>query len=87
MCRQFLHGLTILKDPISHYLMDDTRAGVPEANSVLGTSTAEEVVHLLVQVLGTAKILLTTNLKRNIKNKSVKISEENRSDNSCPLTR
>ena len=45
--------------------MNDTRAGAPETNVVLGSSSAQEVVNLLVKVLGTGQILGATNLSLN----------------------
>ena len=46
-------------------LVNDTRAGSPETDVVLGASSGQEVVNLLVDVLGTGKILLATNLGLN----------------------
>lgn len=46
-------------------LVDDTRAGLPETNVVLGARGGKEVVNLLVDVLSSCKILLTTNLGLN----------------------
>lgn len=43
-------------------LMDNTRSGLPETNVVLGGGGAKEVVDLLVDVDGSGKILLTSNL-------------------------
>jgi hypothetical protein len=43
-------------------LVDDTRAGLPETNVVLGASRGKEVVDLLVDADGAVKILLTTDL-------------------------
>lgn len=40
---------------------------MPEANSILGTSTAKEAVNLFVQVLSSSKIFHTTNLKSKIR--------------------
>lgn len=46
-------------------LVDDTRAGLPETDVVLGTRRRQEVVDLLVDLVGTSKILVTTNLGLN----------------------
>lgn len=46
-------------------LVNDTGAGAPETNVVLGGSGGKEVVDLLVDVVGTGKILLTSNLGLN----------------------
>jgi hypothetical protein len=43
-------------------LVDDTRAGLPETDIVLGTSSRKEVVDLLVDVNSAGKILGTTDL-------------------------
>lgn len=43
-------------------LMNNTRAGLPETDIVLGTSSRKEVVDLLVDVNSAGKILGTTNL-------------------------
>jgi hypothetical protein len=46
-------------------LVNDTRTGLPETDVVLGGSGGKEVVDLLVDVVGTGKILLTANLGLN----------------------
>lgn len=46
-------------------LMDNTRSGLPETNVVLGGGGAKEVVDLLVDVDGSSKIGLATNLGLN----------------------
>lgn len=46
-------------------LVDDTRTGLPEADSVLGGSGREEVVNLLVDVLGAGQVLLAADLSLN----------------------
>jgi hypothetical protein len=46
-------------------LVNDTGTGLPETDVVLGAGSGQEVVDLLVDVLGTGKILLTTNLGLN----------------------
>lgn len=46
-------------------LVDDTRAGLPETNVVLGAGGGKEVVDLLVDVDSALEILLTTNLGLN----------------------
>ena len=43
-------------------LMDDSGSGLPEADSVLGSGRGEEVVDLLVHVLGPGQILLALDL-------------------------
>ena len=43
-------------------LVDDTRAGLPETNVVLGASAGKEVVNFLVNADGAVKILLATDL-------------------------
>ena len=43
-------------------LMNDAAAGFPEANSVLGSSSGEEVVYLLVHLLGALQVLLPFDL-------------------------
>ena len=47
---------------LQHNLVDDTRAGLPETNVVLCARGGQEVVDLLVDVVGAGQILLTTNL-------------------------
>ena len=42
--------------------MNDTTAGFPEADPVLGSGRGQEVVDLLVEVLGPVQILLALNL-------------------------
>jgi hypothetical protein len=51
----------VLKDD----LVNDTGTGLPETNVVLGSGGGKEVVDLLVDVVGTSKILLTSNLGLN----------------------
>ena len=46
-------------------LVNDTGTGLPETNVVLGSGGGQEVVDLLVNVVGTSQILLTTNLGLN----------------------
>lgn len=46
-------------------LVDDTRAGLPETNVVLGAGRGKEVVDLLVDANGTGQILGATNLGLN----------------------
>jgi len=46
-------------------LVNDTGTGLPETNVVLGSGRSEEVVDLLVDVIGTSQILLATNLGLN----------------------
>jgi len=46
-------------------LVNDTRAGLPETEAVLGGRGGEEVVHLLVDVDGALEILDTTDLGLN----------------------
>lgn len=46
-------------------LVNDTRAGLPETDVVLGARGAQEVVDLLVDVVGAGKILLATDLGLN----------------------
>ena len=46
-------------------LVNDTRAGLPETEVVLGARRAQEVVNLLVDVVGASQILLATNLGLN----------------------
>ena len=46
-------------------LVNDTRAGLPETDVVLGARGAKEVVDLLVDVVGASQILLATNLGLN----------------------
>jgi len=43
-------------------LVNDTGAGLPETNVVLAGSSGKEVVDFLVDIIGTRKILVTTNL-------------------------
>lgn len=43
-------------------LVDDTRARLPETNVVLGARGGKEVVDLLVDLVGTSKILVSTDL-------------------------
>jgi len=43
-------------------LVDDTRSGPPEANVVLGAGCGEEVVNLLVDIVGTCQILCAADL-------------------------
>lgn len=47
---------------LKHDLVDDTRAGLPETNVVLCARGRQEVVDLLVDVVGAGQILLTTDL-------------------------
>ena len=42
--------------------MNDAAAGLPEPDSVLGPSGGEEVVHLLVHLLGALQVLLPFDL-------------------------
>ena len=42
--------------------MDDSTAGFPEADTVLGPGGGQEVVDLLVDVLGPGKVLVPLNL-------------------------
>ena len=42
--------------------MNDTAAGFPEADPVLGSGRGQEVVHLLVDVLGPRQVLVALNL-------------------------
>ena len=42
--------------------MDDSGSGFPESDSVLGSGRGQEVVDLLVEVLGPVQILLALNL-------------------------
>ena len=42
--------------------MNDTTAWLPEAHSILGPSCGQEVVHLLVDVLGSGQVLVAFNL-------------------------
>jgi hypothetical protein len=46
-------------------LVNDTRARTPETKSVLGARRRQEVVHLLVDGLGSRQVLLTTDLGLN----------------------
>lgn len=46
-------------------LVNDTRAGLPETDVVLGARGAKEVIDLLVDVVGASQILLATNLGLN----------------------
>jgi hypothetical protein len=46
-------------------LVNDTGTGLPETDVVLGSSGGKEVVDLLVDLVGTSKILVTTNLGLN----------------------
>ena len=46
-------------------LVDDSRAWLPEPNTISGASRGEEVVHLRVDVLGTGQILGSVQLKGN----------------------
>ena len=43
-------------------LMDDSTAGLPEADSVLGSGRGEEVVDFFVEIFGALQILLALNL-------------------------
>ena len=45
--------------------MNDATAGFPETNSVFGSSSGEEVVHLLVHLLGALQVLLSLDLRLN----------------------
>ena len=47
---------------LKHDLVNDTRAGLPETNVVLCARGGQEVVDLLVDLVGALQILLTTNL-------------------------
>ena len=47
---------------LQHDLVDDTRAGPPETNVVLCTRRGEEVVDLLVDILGAGQVLLSADL-------------------------
>lgn len=42
--------------------MDDSRARLPESNTILGTGSCEEVVDLLVDILGVRQICLATKI-------------------------
>ena len=42
--------------------MNDAAAGFPETNSVFGSSSGEEVVYLLVHLLGALQVLLSFDL-------------------------
>lgn len=46
-------------------LVDDTGTGLPETDVVLGSSGGKEVVDFLVDVVGTSKILVATDLGLN----------------------
>lgn len=50
---------------LKHDLVNDTGTGLPETDVVLGGRGGKEVVDLLVDVVGTSKILLTSNLGLN----------------------
>ena len=43
-------------------LVNDTAAGFPEADAVFGSGRGQEVVHLLVDVLGPGQVLVALNL-------------------------
>ena len=43
--------------------MNDTAAGFPEADPVLGSGRGQEVVHLLVDVLGPGQVLVALDLR------------------------
>ena len=43
--------------------MNDTAAGFPEADPVLGSGRGKEVVHLLVDVLGPGQVLVALDLR------------------------
>ena len=43
--------------------MNDAAARFPESNSVLGSRRGEEVVHLLVDVLGPGQVLVALDLR------------------------
>ena len=43
--------------------MNDATARFPESNSVLGSRCGEEVVHLLVDVLGPGQVLVALDLR------------------------
>ena len=45
--------------------MNDAAAGFPEPDSVLGPGGGEEVVHLLVHLLGALQVLLSLDLGLN----------------------
>ena len=45
--------------------MNDAAAGFPEPDSVLGPGGGEEVVHLLVHLLGALQVLLSLDLRLN----------------------
>jgi hypothetical protein len=47
---------------LKHDLVNDTRAGLPETNVVLCARGGQEVVDLLVDLVGAGQILLTTDL-------------------------
>lgn len=44
-------------------LMNDTRAGLPESDAVLGASRGQKVVHLFVDVLGSGQVLGAADLR------------------------
>ena len=48
----------VLKDN----LMNDSTARLPEPHTILGSRGCQEVVHLLVDILGPGKVLLSFNL-------------------------
>ena len=45
--------------------MNDTRSGLPESNTVLGSASSKEIVNLLVDILSTSQILDTSSLRLN----------------------
>jgi hypothetical protein len=45
--------------------VDDTRSGLPETDAVLGRAGSEEVVDLLVDVLGASQVSNTASLRLN----------------------
>ena len=50
---------------LEHDLVDDARAGAPEADAVLGGDRLEKVVHLLVALLGGEEVGLRADLGLN----------------------
>ena len=46
-------------------LMDNAAAGFPESHPVLGSGGGQEVVHLLVDILGSGQVLVAFNLGLN----------------------
>lgn len=46
-------------------MVNDTRSGIPETDTVLGSASSKEIVNLLVDILSTSQILDTSSLRLN----------------------